>query len=247
MKIYISLQDQNGFKTFSLKPDGVNLGRSQKCDISISDTLVSGTHLKIIWERGRVRFSDIDSKNGVFLNGTKVKSGTFFIGDEIKIGTTLLKIAEEKLDIETKEKLKNPNPNKITGGIRIEIENADTLRKNRKVQKNQSTKTDINFARDSKLYGGQKHINKKVKNESEQEEEVDKLVIKAGRIDMLIQVFLFIGPLIYLQLSQPKVISHVINTNDINDPNLRPFLILSIGGTALFTLWNKKKYRWNNW
>jgi RNA polymerase subunit RPABC4/transcription elongation factor Spt4 len=69
----------------------VTIGRSPECHITIEDPLVSRRHARIrITPDGQALLSDIESRNGVRVNGTLVPKGSEVAladGDRIRLGT----------------------------------------------------------------------------------------------------------------------------------------------------------------
>jgi RNA polymerase subunit RPABC4/transcription elongation factor Spt4 len=69
----------------------VTIGRSPDCHITIEDPLVSRRHARIrITADGQAHVSDLESRNGVRVNGTPVPKGTeraLVDGDRIRLGT----------------------------------------------------------------------------------------------------------------------------------------------------------------
>jgi pSer/pThr/pTyr-binding forkhead associated (FHA) protein len=72
------------------------IGRSPRCDIYIEDTQSSRQHCKIYPKEGRYCLEDIDSHNGTYVNGEKVKLQFLQTGDKIKIGSTILLFQNNK-------------------------------------------------------------------------------------------------------------------------------------------------------
>ncbi len=72
-------------KTYTPKEDRLVIGRDPSCDIHLDILAVSRRHAEISREGGTVSFRDLDSTNGVFLNGKQVKSQPLRSGDEIRI------------------------------------------------------------------------------------------------------------------------------------------------------------------
>ena len=70
--------------------DGLTIGRDAGCEVVIDDTKASRKHARIIVDRGVVEVEDLDSRNGTFLNGSKVQRRLLRDGDEVRIGTTPL-------------------------------------------------------------------------------------------------------------------------------------------------------------
>jgi len=66
----------------------VVVGRSSECDISVDDPNVSRRHAEIRHEDGAYWIVDLDSTNGVTVNGKRVGRARLAPEDEILIGTT---------------------------------------------------------------------------------------------------------------------------------------------------------------
>ena len=66
----------------------VVLGRSSECDISVDDPNVSRRHAEIRREDDAYWIVDLDSTNGVTVNGNRVERARLVPEDEILIGTT---------------------------------------------------------------------------------------------------------------------------------------------------------------
>jgi pSer/pThr/pTyr-binding forkhead associated (FHA) protein len=66
----------------------VTIGRSSACDITIDDDLASREHCRIALEGVRVLLTDLESTNGVLVNGVRVnKTADLYHGDTVTIGT----------------------------------------------------------------------------------------------------------------------------------------------------------------
>jgi pSer/pThr/pTyr-binding forkhead associated (FHA) protein len=69
----------------------VVVGRESGSDLVLSDPEVSRRHARLEAQRGIVFLRDLESSNGTFLNGRRVKSAIELLeGDEIDVGTTRL-------------------------------------------------------------------------------------------------------------------------------------------------------------
>lgn len=77
-------------KTFPLKEGKNKIGRGQSCDIQLSANGVSKEHLEISIIGDKVLFTDLNSSNGSFLNGVKVKGGLFKVGDKLSLHDVLI-------------------------------------------------------------------------------------------------------------------------------------------------------------
>ena len=73
---------------FRILPGGVRtLGRATGADFSVDGALVSRIHCRLIaTPGGGLEVCDLDSTNGTFVNGKRVKSAQLESGDRIQIG-----------------------------------------------------------------------------------------------------------------------------------------------------------------
>ena len=83
--------------TLSLRVDGgrtlrfsraVTVGRGADCDVQVDDHHVSRRHLQLSCANGRWFFTDLQSSNGVYVNGTRVGSGAIGDGLTLYLGGT---------------------------------------------------------------------------------------------------------------------------------------------------------------
>jgi diguanylate cyclase (GGDEF)-like protein len=80
-----------------LEREEVILGRALEADVRVNDTLCSRQHAKIVAagtdDKGQTEYvlHDLDSRNGTFLNGRRVRRETLENGDKITIGETILR------------------------------------------------------------------------------------------------------------------------------------------------------------
>ena len=72
-------------------PDGKDLtvGRGADCDVRLDDAESSRQHARFTTRADRPHIEDLDSKNGVFLNGRTILESVLSEGDQILIGCTL--------------------------------------------------------------------------------------------------------------------------------------------------------------
>lgn len=72
--------------------EGITLGRS-KADIIIPDPKVSGTHAQVALDgKGQLVLVDLDSSNGLRINGRRVKKVALLSGVSFEIGRTQFKV-----------------------------------------------------------------------------------------------------------------------------------------------------------
>jgi pSer/pThr/pTyr-binding forkhead associated (FHA) protein len=67
------------------RPDLV-IGRHSQADVRLPLPDVSRRHCRLVYADGRWEVSDLNSLNGVFLNGERVQQGTLRHDDELRIG-----------------------------------------------------------------------------------------------------------------------------------------------------------------
>jgi len=70
------------------------LGRSSQVDIQIDAFDLSRMHASIHREDGEYRILDLDSRNGVYLNGIRIHSAVLRHGDNVQLGLTILVYCE---------------------------------------------------------------------------------------------------------------------------------------------------------
>lgn len=110
-------------RVFLLEKSETVLGRSDEADIQVDDEKVSRKHLKISLIKGNsnnemtVVVSDMNSKNGIFVNGVKTTDQELRNGDKLKIGDTILKFEiKDRLDVSYHDKLyKQATRDPLTG------------------------------------------------------------------------------------------------------------------------------------
>lgn len=82
---------------FPLAKALITIGRDETNDIFIDDAEVSRFHARVILtERGGYELVDLDSMNGCFHNGQRVKQGMLSAGDRIGVGESVI-LSFEKL------------------------------------------------------------------------------------------------------------------------------------------------------
>ncbi len=237
MKILIQITDESGKRSFSLKPTPLSIGRKPNNDIQVADALCSGTHCQIYFEAGSVYVEDLNSKNGTFLNGTKIKKAKFYINDHIEIGKSNITIDGEKLDKNTFDKLLTPKGS--IGGVSLEIENPSEVRK-RVLNKEiiGDTKSGKDYLQKSKLY---EKIGDK-SNEGDEDLNIDATMNKANRINSIFNIVVFSSPYLYLFLTSNSEFNKFISTFDLEiifKSDLIFYFMGSVLGMLIFNKINK--------
>ena len=77
-------------RTHALAKPQVVLGRSRECDITISDPNASRRHAEIRYENGSYWIVDLNSTNGVEVNGKRIDRAQLENSDRIVVGQTEL-------------------------------------------------------------------------------------------------------------------------------------------------------------
>jgi len=80
---------------FELKEPVSVLGRSKRCDVVLPDPNVSRQHAEIRLEGDDHVIVDLDSTNGVKVNGREVKRAVVAAGDRIELGSTELRFERQ--------------------------------------------------------------------------------------------------------------------------------------------------------
>lgn len=87
------------------------VGRSSNIDIVLVEDMVSRQHAKIFREDNQLIIQDLESTNGTFVNGERVKKRVLLEGDRILIGTSIIKLVsipvEDLSNTTTEASLKN--------------------------------------------------------------------------------------------------------------------------------------------
>ncbi len=82
-------------KVFPLEEGKIVIGRDESCDIVIHDFTISRQHLAITSKSGVHRVEDLQSRNGIKLNGLTILRAVLRDGDRLEIGNTLIEVRSE--------------------------------------------------------------------------------------------------------------------------------------------------------
>jgi len=75
-----------GGDTISLVREALTVGRRESCDICMRFPNVSGVHCEFLYRDGYWYVRDLNSTNGVKVNGLRVQEKLLHPGDEVSIG-----------------------------------------------------------------------------------------------------------------------------------------------------------------
>ena len=84
------------------------IGRDSSCDIQIDNIAISREHARIVQGPNDCLVEDLNSSNGIFINGRKINKKFLKTGDEIVIGKYTLNILlEADPALQKKRKIKS--------------------------------------------------------------------------------------------------------------------------------------------
>lgn len=75
----------------------INFGRSSKNDVVIAKRFISGSHFVMRVESGNVHIEDLNSTNGLYLNGKKVTKALMKSGDFVQIFSVVISLTNGEL------------------------------------------------------------------------------------------------------------------------------------------------------
>ena len=111
--IYIIKGNNNG-EIYDVSEGSIRLGRSDACDVTLSDDRVSGTHLEISFDKalGCHVAEDTKSTNGTWFNGhSLVTPLQLKDGDRLEIGDSMVEYHSKSFDsIEKAEAARSVDP-----------------------------------------------------------------------------------------------------------------------------------------
>lgn len=101
MKITLKVTFKNKTEEVVLAQDQILVfGRSSSADVKLDDGKISGKHCQLLLNKDKLEVVDLDSKNGIFLNGIRIEQSEIFLGDEVRLGDTIIAIEEKSADKE---------------------------------------------------------------------------------------------------------------------------------------------------
>src|SRR5260221_4108945 len=88
-KVYLKF-NMAVIKEFDLKKDETTFGRKPNNDIVIENPAISGFHGKIVKEGDHFYVEDLNSTNGTFINGQRIKKSVLKNKDQIGVARHVL-------------------------------------------------------------------------------------------------------------------------------------------------------------
>lgn len=95
-KSYLILKDNNQNEKAFINSVETNIGRQETNEITLTDPSVSRVHAQIINKKYYYLIRDLDSTNGLFVNGELVKEKKLTSNDKIKLGEAKLEFYIDK-------------------------------------------------------------------------------------------------------------------------------------------------------
>jgi hypothetical protein len=81
-----------------LPEHSITVGRSSVCDIELDDPRISAEHARLVATTEGVTVSDLDSRNGVFVNGVRVTGVTSLVaGDLVAFGEVVFEVVANEV------------------------------------------------------------------------------------------------------------------------------------------------------
>jgi hypothetical protein len=78
-------------KAFRVNKKGAVVGRGDDCGVSLPDASVSDEHMKLEYKLGTFISTDLQSSNGVVINGRQLRRASLKNGDVIQLGSAVLR------------------------------------------------------------------------------------------------------------------------------------------------------------
>lgn len=95
-------------RTYELVKKRMVIGRGDDADIRVDNPLVSRAHAIVSFRDGHWLIEDLESPNGLYLNGSRTKSSRLQVGDRIELGRHVLIFegtGESTFDVDTARRL----------------------------------------------------------------------------------------------------------------------------------------------
>ncbi len=90
------ITEPTGTREAPLKPKSTILGRDANCDIILDSPRISRLHARIFQDPfGRWIIEDLDSRNGIFIDGERIKAHVISPGDKFLISNIAVSLSEE--------------------------------------------------------------------------------------------------------------------------------------------------------
>ena len=100
MSIWLVMQSTDGIeRQFAVRKNQTVIGRETTCDVRIPVPAVSQKHCRLTLDGNALRLTDLDSTNGTFHNGNRVKEADLSPEDKLTIGpvTFIIRVNDDSI------------------------------------------------------------------------------------------------------------------------------------------------------
>ncbi len=98
-EVKLIIADPSGIREVPLEPKGVTIGRDSNCDIILDYKRISRHHARIFRDAfGRWIIEDLDSSNGVFADGERIRTHVLSSGGRILLADIPIMLSEESAE-----------------------------------------------------------------------------------------------------------------------------------------------------
>ncbi len=116
----LSLTHEGIVYTYQVKKEITTLGRDPGCDIALPTGTVSRFHAQLRREGDDLVLKDLGSRNGVFVNGARVREARLRSGDEIRLGKIAVRFQkEEPPAVPAGFSRREPEPPELEGTLKV--------------------------------------------------------------------------------------------------------------------------------
>jgi len=99
MSVLVAVGGPDRGKVFELDEPVVSIGRDESSHVCLADMRVSRNHAQVVRRADEHQIVDLESRNGTFVNGTRIGAGRLKVGDVIQVGRSSLQYAETADDV----------------------------------------------------------------------------------------------------------------------------------------------------
>lgn len=199
MKIVLCLQTGSHVSEVTVEEHTPTVfGRGSDCDHKINDPLISGSHFKIHFKPPKIELTDLESKNGTYLNGLRIEKTELYVGDEVRAGNTKITFQTHKMDHKEIQVATFPGDfrERMQHGIQLDFSGTYQLSLNKK---SESKKVDTSSRPKSsvmwELEAGEQQKNSKLTKEQIKQRHKT-MATMASALDLLFTVIVIVAPLI---------------------------------------------------
>ena len=89
----VLIQDDGPSRRFRLNEEGLVIGRSPEAGVRVNDEMVSRQHVRVYLSGQEVRVEDLDSRNGIFINGRRITESAFKEGETLSVGNATFQLS----------------------------------------------------------------------------------------------------------------------------------------------------------